>query len=63
MLPFSYGVIPFHLENPEKSWHERILRYIKEQDLVKQGDIVLLTQRRFARDLGGTDSFGVIRIE
>ena len=63
LLPFSYGVYSFHLQNPEKSWHDRILRFIQESNLVESGDMVILTQRRFAQEYGGTDSLGVIRID
>ena len=61
-LLFSYGVYPFHMENPEKSWHHLILDFLKKQHLVQHHDIVLLTQRRFAKEKGGTDSLGVIVI-
>ena len=62
-LPFSYGVYPFHMENPGKSWHELIIDFLKEHHLTKKDDIVLLTQRRFAKDKGGTDSLGVLVID
>lgn len=62
-LPFSYGVHPFHMNNPATSWHRPILSFIKENQLVTKDDIVLLTQRRFAEEKGGTDSLGVIVID
>ena len=63
MLLFSYGVLPFHLSNPEKSWHDLILRHIKVKHLVQTDDLVILTQRRFAQEHGGTDSIGIITIK
>lgn len=41
----------------------KILDFIKDVSLVKKGDKVILTQRRFAKQKGGTDSLGVITIE
>lgn len=62
-LTFSYGVTPFFMKNKSKSWHGPILRYLQEKKLVKNGDKVILTQRRFTKQAGGTDSFGIITIE
>jgi pyruvate kinase len=61
-LLFSYGVFPFTMQNPHDSWHQQILTFIKQNNLVKNKDIVLLTQRRFAKQQGGTDSLGIICI-
>ena len=61
-LTFSYGVHPFFMKNKGKSWHGPILRYLQEKKLVKNGDKVILTQRRFTKEAGGTDSFGIITI-
>jgi len=62
-LPFSYGVFPFFSNNKLESWHEFILTFVKNASLVKKGDKVILTQRRFAKQKGGTDSLGIITIE
>jgi pyruvate kinase len=55
-------VFPFTMQNPHDSWHQQILTFIKQNNLVKNKDIVLLTQRRFAKQQGGTDSLGIICI-
>jgi len=62
-LYFSFGVFPIYLDNKKKSWHDLILKYIKEKGLVKNDDLVLLTQRRFGEPKDGTDSFGIIKIK
>ena len=62
-LPFSYGVYPFFIKNKKADWHGLILDFIKNVSLVKKGDKVILTQRRFAKQKGGTDSLGIITVE
>ena len=61
-LPLSYGVYPIFLNNRGKSWHDPILRFMKTSGLVTAKDKVILTQRRFARQKGGTDSFGILTV-
>ncbi len=61
-LCFSFGVYPIHMENKQKSWHDLILRYIKKRNMVEKGDAVILTQRRFKKEKGSTDSLGIITI-
>lgn len=61
-LQFSYGVYPIYMPIEEQSWHPTILPYLKENNLVEEGDIVLLTQGRFSSTEGGTDSLGIIKI-
>jgi pyruvate kinase len=61
-LNFSYGVFPIHFDNKKDSWHDVVLDFIKDKNLVKKEDMVFLTQRRFADAKEGTDSFGVIKI-
>ena len=58
-LNLSYGVYPFFVENKTQSWHAPILNFIKNADLVKKNEKVILTQRRFSKKPGGTDSFGI----
>lgn len=62
-LNFSSGVYPFLMKNKNKSWHDPILRIIREAGLVKKDDKVILTQRRFAEQPGSTDSFSIITID
>ncbi len=61
-LNFSFGVYPIYLDHDKKSWHGVVIDFIKEKNLVKKGDMVFLTQRRFVDKKEGTDSFGVIKI-
>ena len=61
-LPFSYGVYPFYSDNKNEGWHDYILNFIKKTSLVKKGQKVILTQRRFAKQKGGTDSLGILTI-
>lgn len=61
-LNFSFGVYPIYLNHDKESWHGVVIDYIKEKKLVKKGDMVFLTQRRFVDKKEGTDSFGVIKI-
>jgi pyruvate kinase len=62
-LAFSYGVYPLFMTIPPGSWHDAILNFVKGAGLVKRGDKVILTERRFTTKPGDTDSFGVITIE
>ncbi len=62
LLCFSFGVYPINMENKERSWHNLILHHIKNKHLVKKGDKVILTQRRFEKEEGSTDSLGIITI-
>jgi pyruvate kinase len=62
-LPFSYGVYPINLKRKGTGWHDQIIQYILDKHLVKTGDVVLLTQRRFTKEHGGTDSLGIITID
>ena len=61
-LNFSYGVFPSLMTNQSKSWHNLIIRFLSQADLVKKKDKVILTQRRFTGQPGSTDSFGIITI-
>jgi pyruvate kinase len=61
-LNFSYGVYPFFMANKTQSWHAPILNFINDAGLIKKNDKVILTQRRFSKKPGGTDSFGILTI-
>ncbi len=61
-LNLSYGVYPFFMANKTRSWHVPLLNFINNTDLVKKNDKVILTQRRFSKKPGGTDSFGILTI-
>jgi len=61
-LNLSSGVYPFFMANKSQSWHTPILDFIHDAGLVKKNEKVILTQRRFSKKPGGTDSFGIITI-
>jgi pyruvate kinase len=61
-LNFSYGVYPFFMANKAQRWHVPILNFINDAGLVKKNEKVILTQRRFSKKPGGTDSFGIFTI-
>lgn len=61
-LNLSSGVYPFFMANKAHSWHTPILEFINDAGLVKKNEKVILTQRRFSKKPGGTDSFGIITI-
>jgi pyruvate kinase len=61
-LNLSYGVYPFFMANKTQSWHAPILNFINDAGLVKKNDKVILTQRRFSKKPGGTDSLGILTI-
>ena len=61
-LNLSYGVYPFFMVNKTQSWHGPILNFITDAGLVTKNDTVILTQRRFSKKPGGTDSLGILTI-
>ena len=61
-LTFSYGVYPFFIKNKTTNRYDIIFDLIKNISIVKKGDKVVLTQRRFVKQKGGTDSLGIITI-
>jgi hypothetical protein len=50
------------MTNKTQSWHAPILNFINDAGLVKKNDKVILTQRRFSKKPGETDSFGILTI-
>lgn len=61
-LALSYGVYPFLIKNKADSWHEVVMKFIKEMGLAKKGDRVILTEGVSPGQLGGTDSVRIITI-
>jgi pyruvate kinase len=61
-LALSFGVYPFWIKKKAASWHEVIMRFIEDCDLVKKGDRVILTESVSPRWSGGTDSIRIITV-
>lgn len=61
-LAFSYGVYPRLIADKVDSWHELILKFIKDFKLAKRGDRVILTEGLSPGRVGGTDSFRIITV-
>ncbi len=62
-LAFSYGVYPFLMKEKSSNWYADIIKMIRNHGLVKTGDPVIFTERRFSEKPGGTDSLGIVTIE
>lgn len=60
-LNFSYGVLPLMIEAGNKR-PEELLNILKQTGLVKKGDTVVVTERRFSQQKGETDSLGITRV-
>jgi pyruvate kinase len=61
-LSFSYGVLPFHLDDRNGSWHQPIREFLQAENLVTAGDNVIITEGRFVNQPGGTDSLEILVI-
>jgi len=61
-LSFSYGVYPVFIKNKVDSWHDLIMKLIKNIGLVEMGDRVILTEGVSSGQIGGTDSFRIITV-
>jgi pyruvate kinase len=61
-LNFSYGVYPILTVRKFKSPNE-VLKNIKTNGWVKNGDTVVITERRLSPHTGDTDSLGIVTLE
>ena len=61
-LYFSYGVYPVMEERATGAWFDMIIDALKDGKLVERGDRVVLTEGRFAKGEGSTDSLAIITI-
>lgn len=61
-LYLSYGVYPVIMETKTDRWVETLLDYLKKSNLAQKGDTIVLTEGRFARGEGSTDSLAIITI-
>ncbi|MBF0490463.1 MAG: pyruvate kinase [Candidatus Omnitrophica bacterium] len=63
LLNFSYGVYPFLIHNIADKSKDGILKIIRNGQLVKNGDTVVITERRLSPHAGETDSLGIVTLE
>ncbi|MBN2567982.1 MAG: pyruvate kinase, partial [Deltaproteobacteria bacterium] len=61
-LYFSYGVYPVVMETKTSGWFEKLLYYMNKSNLVRKGDTIVLTEGRFAKEAGSTDSLAIITV-
>ncbi len=59
-LFFSYGVYPTVMETAHTGWRDSILGKLKEEKLVQKGEYVIMTEGRFSKGEGSTDSLSII---
>ncbi|MEA3487575.1 MAG: pyruvate kinase alpha/beta domain-containing protein, partial [Thermodesulfobacteriota bacterium] len=61
-LFFSYGVCPTIMETAHTGWRENILGKLKDEKLVQEGEYVIMTEGRFSKGEGSTDSLSIITV-
>jgi pyruvate kinase len=61
-LNFSYGVQPFLFNKRITHDPRAIFKYLKKNHLVKNGDTLILTERRLSPHPGDTDSLGIVTL-
>ncbi len=61
-LNLSYGVQPFFLNKKIAHNPAALFKKLKSQHLVKDGDTVILTERRLSHHSGSTDSLGIVTL-
>jgi pyruvate kinase len=62
-LSLSYGVYSFFVEKKVDSWHDLIMKFIKDARLGKRGDNVILTEDLSSGQASGTDSLRIVTLE
>ena len=60
-LNLSYGVFPFFIKSKTNDWHSVILKLLNNLKMLPKNCQMILTQGRFAKKTGGTDSYSIIR--
>ena len=61
-LFFSYGVYPIVMETAHTGLRDSILGKLKEERLVQEGEYVIMTEGRFSKGEGSTDSLSIITV-
>lgn len=62
-LSFSYGVIPISIPDKGNDWYKTILDILKNKNLVKKDDHLVLTEGTIRKKIGGTDSLRLITVD
>jgi len=62
-LNFSYGVYPIGIHKVKDKLPETIVSVVRKSHLVRKGDTVVITERRFSPIPGETDSLGIVTLE
>ena len=61
-LAFSYGVYPIFTKSPVEDWEERTIDKLRELELAKSGDLLVLTQGPASGKPGGTNMLKICRV-
>ncbi|ADI74385.1 pyruvate kinase [Methanohalobium evestigatum Z-7303] len=61
-LAFSYGVYPIYVGNKTDSWETIVVEKLKQWELVRNGDYIVLTQGQSPGKPGGTNLLKIISI-
>jgi pyruvate kinase len=61
-LALSFGVYPFWMKIKAAGWHQAIMKFIEDSDLLKKGGRVILTESVSPRWSGGTYSIRIITV-
>lgn len=59
-LAFSYGVYPIFTKSPVENWEERTIEKLRELELAKSGDLLVLTQGQASGKPGGTNMLKIL---
>ena len=61
-LALSYGVYPIYIENKTDSWEYTAVEKLKQWEMVRKGDFIILTQGQSPGKPGGTNLLKIISI-
>ncbi|MBW2558170.1 MAG: pyruvate kinase [Deltaproteobacteria bacterium] len=61
-LFFSYGVYPTVMETAHTGWHDTLLGKLKEGRFIQKSEYVIMTEGRFSKGEGSTDSLSIITV-
>ena len=59
-LIFSYGVCPAVMDMTHTGWSDSILDNLKAEKFIQKGEYVIMTEGRFSKGEGSTDSLSII---
>jgi len=61
-LALSYGVYPFLIKESADDWHDATMQLIKEFNLAKKGDRVVLTEGKSLEQISDADSLRIVTV-